>query len=278
MNAFYRLWLCLVISQSALAQMDSVQTTSDNRNVERRTHAEYDEEIMYYGKHNEYFTVRIFQKNGTLFRLDSYVLLPKTLPNGFQLDSVSRIIRFGPTKIMYKNGQLYLSCEYKDDLLQGPFMVFYEDGSIKRREYYKFGRITKSQCYDREGEAHRCEPFYQPTKFMGKSSELASYLKQKLETVLDGERIRRITATLTINEIGQVVRVSASINTASTAEPRIPAVASYVQQIIRNMPEWIPDKFNWKPAVNDGVTTSSTCVLSVFRMYGSLQYNLSYRM
>lgn len=268
--------LSLLTSSLVLAQPDSTQRTLDN--VTRRSHAEYDEEIMYYGKRNEYFTVRIFRKNGELFRLDSYMMVPKTLPNGFQLDSVSRIVRYGPTKIMYPTGKVYVSCEYKDDLLQGPFMVFYEDGSMKRKEYFKAGRITKSQCYSPEGDSQRCDPFYQPTKFMGKSSELADYLKQKLNTVLDGDRIRKITATLTINEIGQVVNVSTSVNAVSSANQQIPAVASYVQQIIRNMPEWVPDKFNWKPAVNDGVPTSSTCVLSVFRIYGSLQYDLSYRM
>ncbi|MBD2755102.1 toxin-antitoxin system YwqK family antitoxin [Spirosoma validum] len=276
MKVFRLLWLFLLVSPSVWAQMDSTQRSLDN--VTRRIHAEYDEEIMYYGKRNEYFTVRIFRKDGMLFRLDSYMLAPKMLPNGFQLDSLSRIIRYGPTKIMYPTGKVYVSCEYKDDLLQGPFMVFYEDGSIKRKEYFKAGRITKSQCYSPEGESYRCEPFYQPTKFMGKSSDLAGYLQQKLGTVLDGDRIRKITATLTINEIGQVIHVSTSVNAVPSANQQVPAVASYVQQIIRSMPEWVPDKFNWKPAVNDGVATSSTCVLSVFRLYGSLQYDLSYRM
>ena len=276
MKALSLLWICVLSSQFGLAQMDSAQTIPAN--VVRRPHADYDEEIMYYGKRNEYFAVRIFRKNGALFRLDSYKLLPKTLPNGFPLDSLNRIVRYGPTKIMYQTGQLYINCEYKDDLLQGPFMVFYEDGSIKRREYYKFGRVSKSKCYSPEGDVQRCEPFYQPTKFISKPNELAAYLKQKLESVLDGERIRKITATLTINEIGQVVNVRVAVNAASVATQQVPAIATYMQQIIRNMPEWTPDKLNWRPAINDGAATSSTCILSVFRVLGTLQYNLSYQM
>ncbi|UFH52605.1 toxin-antitoxin system YwqK family antitoxin [Spirosoma sp. KNUC1025] len=276
MKAFYLLWLCFVFSQSALAQLDSLQRIPDN--VVRRLHPDFDEEIQYYGKHNEYFTVRILQKNGALFRLDSYKLLPKTLANGFTLDSLSRIVRYGPTKILYRTGQLYITCEYKDDLLQGPFMVFYEDGSIKRREFYKGGRLTQSKCYDLEGEVQRCEPFYQPTQFTGKPKELATYLNQKLAAVLDGERIWRITATLTINEIGQIVNVKVLVKAAQTAEQQVPGVASYAQQVIRNMPEWTPDKLNWKPAINDGKAISATCILTVYRVYGSLQYNLAYRM
>ncbi|WP_420148233.1 toxin-antitoxin system YwqK family antitoxin [Spirosoma sp.] len=276
MKAFLTLCFWLLSAQYVQAQADSAQEASSN--TVRRTHDEYDEEISYYGKRNEYFTVRIFRKSGELFRLDSYKLLPKDLPNGFQLDSISRVVRYGPTKILYRTGQLYITCEYKDDLLQGPFMVFYEDGSIKRREFYKYGRITQSKCYDLEGEVHKCEPFYQPTKFISKRDDLATYLKQKLSSVLDGEQIRRITATLRINEIGQVVNVSVSVNAASTAHYQVAGVSSYVQQVIRNMPEWTPDKLNWKPAINDGAATSSTCVLSVFRVYGSIQYDLSYRM
>ncbi|WP_227687095.1 toxin-antitoxin system YwqK family antitoxin [Spirosoma arboris] len=262
--------------QSVYAQADSVHTKLTY--TVRHEFADYDEEILYYGKHDQYFTVRIYRKNGALFRTDSYTLLPKTLANGFQLDSISRIIHHGPTKIMYPSGQIYINCDYKEDALHGPFMAFYEDGTIKRKEFYKNGRLTKSQCYTPEGVEQKCEPFYQPAKFLGRPQDLQAYLNQKLASVLDGEKVRRINASLTINEIGQVVRVSVSVYTAPYAEQQVPVVGSYVQQILRNMPEWMPEKFNWKPAVNDGVTIASTCVMTIFRTYGGIQYNLSFRM
>ena len=277
MKAFYCLWLCMLVSQAGLAQSDSVQRVASN--IVRRMHASYDEEIMYYGKHNRYFTVRVFRKNGVLLRLDSYTLLPEILANGFRLDSTSRIIHHGPTKIMYPSGQQYVRCEYVDNELNGPFMVFYEDGSMKRREYYRSGRITrKSQCFTADGNEQQCEPFYQNAQFQGNHKDLQTYLTQKLGSVLDGDQVRRVTAALTINEIGQVIRINVAVLTSPYAEGRVPIVGNYVQQIIRNMPEWTPDQLNWKPAVNDGVSISSTCILSVFRFYGEIQYSLSYRM
>ncbi|MVM37172.1 hypothetical protein GO730_05145 [Spirosoma sp. HMF3257] len=266
----------LLIGQSVYAQSDSVRTKLTY--TVRHEFADYDEEILYYGKHDQYFTVRIYRKNGVLFRTDSYTLLPKTLSNGFQLDSVSRIIHHGPTRIMYPSGEPYINCDYKDNVLHGPFMAFYEDGTIKRKEFYKNGRLTKSQCFTLDGTEQRCEPFYQAAKFLGKTQDLQAYLKQKMESILDGERVRRVNAALTINEIGQVVRVSVSVYTAPYAEQQVPVVGSYVQQILRNMPEWTPDKFNWKPAINDGKAISSTCVMTIFRTYGGIQFYLSYRM
>ncbi|GAB4017655.1 hypothetical protein GCM10028808_49680 [Spirosoma migulaei] len=244
----------------------------------RHEFADYDEEILYYGKHDQYFTVRIYRKNGVLFRTDSYIVLPKTLSNGFQLDSISRIAHHGPTKIMYPSGQVYVSCEYKENILHGPFMAFYEDGTIKRKDFYRHGRLSRSQCYSLEGNIQKCEPFYQAAKFLGKTQDLQAYLNQKLSSVLDGERVRRVNASLTINEIGQVIRVSVSVYTAPYAESQVPIIGNYVQQIIRNMPEWMPDQFNWKPAVNDGKTITSTCIMTIFRTNGGIQYNLFYRM
>jgi len=274
MYAFYALLLGILVSRSVEAQTDSAPVS----HVVRHSFTDHDEEILYFGKHNQYFTVRTYLKNGSLFRLDSYTLLPKTLPNGFQLDSVSRITRYGPTKIMYPNGKVYISCEYKGNMLHGPFMVLYEDGSIKRREFYRSGTLSKSACYTPDGTKQTCAPFYQLAQFQGKLNDLSAYLKQKLSSVVDGDRIRRITATLTINEIGQVIGVKATVNGNPAESVKMPDVVSYTQQVIRNMPEWTPDKLNWKPALNDGVATPSTCELSVYRVYGSVQYNIFYRM
>ncbi|WP_240543740.1 toxin-antitoxin system YwqK family antitoxin [Spirosoma foliorum] len=271
--SFLMFWL---VSQPVWAQADSAHTGLAYS--VRHEFADYNEEILYFGKHNQYFTVRIYRKNGILFRTDSYTLLPKTLANGFQLDSISRIIHHGPTKIMYPSGQLYINCEYKEDVLNGPFMAFYEDGTIKRKEFYKSGRLTKSKCYTLDGVEQQCEPFYQPAKFLGKPKDLQNYLGQKLATVLDGERVRRVNASLTINEIGQVIRVSVSVYTAPYYESQVPAVGNYVQQVIRNMPEWTPEKLNWKPAINDGEATSSTCVLSIYRTTSGVQCYMSYRL
>lgn len=233
---------------------------------------------MYYGRHNRYFVVRIFRKNGDLFRFDSYEMLPKTLPNGAQLDSVSRIVHQGSTKIMYSSGRPYVNCEYKDNALHEPFIVLYEDGSVKRREFYRFGRLTRSKCYTPEGSEQTCSPFYQSAQFLGKTRDLQAYLKEKLGPVLDGERVRRVAAALTINEIGQITRINVAVTATPAAESQVPIVGNYLQQVIRNMPEWVPDKLNWKPAVNDGVNISSTCVVMLFRYAGRLQCNVSYRM
>jgi hypothetical protein len=274
MNTFYIFLLSLVASLPVLAQDDP----TGNDHMKRRRYADYDEEILFFGKRNQYFTVRTLLKNGSLFRLDNYTLLPQTLPNGFQLDSLSRIVRSGPTKIFYPDGKVYISCEYKENMLHGPFMVLYEDGATKRREYYRAGRLSRSECYTLEGTKQACAPFYQPAKFQGESKELSAYLNQKLGKVVDGDRIRRVSAAITINEIGQVITVKALVNGNPAESRQMPEAVNYVQNVIRTMPEWSPDKLNWKPAMNDGVAAASTCFLIVYKLYGQLQYRLSYQL
>ena len=157
-------------------------------------------------------------------------------------------------------------------------MVLYEDGATKRREYYRAGRLRKSECYTPEGTKQSCTPFYKAVEFQGQPNELSAYLKQKLGNVVDGERIRRVSAAITINEIGQVIRVKALVNGNLTDSRQMPDAVNYVQNVIRTMPEWSPDKLNWKPAMYDGVATASTCVLWVYRVYGALQYRVSYQL
>ncbi|GAB2538132.1 toxin-antitoxin system YwqK family antitoxin [Spirosoma aerophilum] len=274
MNTLYAFLLVLLTSLPVLAQNNA----TDNEHLKRRRYADYDEEILFFGKRNQYFTVRTLLKSGAVFRLDTYTLLPQTLPNGFQLDSLSRIIRNGPTKIYYPDGKVYISCEYKDNMLNGPFMVLYEDGATKRREYYRGGRLSKSECYTPDGTKQVCAPFYQAAAFQGESKELSAYLKQKLNTVIDGERVRRVSAAITINEIGQVVMVKALVNGSLAESRQMPEAVNYVQNVIRTMPEWSTDKLNWKPAMNDGIASSSTCVLWVYKLYGQLQYRLSFQL
>lgn len=273
---FFGLLFIVLLSKVGLAQVDSVAHTQAN--VVRRTHRDYDEEIMYYGKHDRYFTVRVLRKDGTLFRSDSYEMLPSVLSGGFPLDSIHRISPYGPTKIMHPNGRVYVSCEYKDGLLQGPFLVFYEDGSIKRREYYKAGHVRQSQCYGPEGGKQTCEPFYQSPEFLGKSADLSQYLKQQVGPVIDGERVRSVTATLTINEIGQVVSIDASANANSFAGNQVYVATSRMRQAIQNMPEWTPNRLNWKPARNDGTAMPSTCIIRVYRYQGVLGYTMGFRL
>ncbi|GAB3511959.1 hypothetical protein GCM10027341_52120 [Spirosoma knui] len=253
-------------------------TTAGSKSAIRREYLDYDQEINYFGRRNQYFTVRTLLKNGTLYRLDTYTILPKTLSNGFQLDSLSRIVRYGPTKIMYLTGQVYLTCDYKDDLLTGPFMVFYTDGTIKRRDYYRHGHLKKSQCYTPDGSVKACELFYQPAQFIGNTSDLSNYLKQKFEAIVDSQRVRTITATLTINEIGQIINVTSVVNAGLGVEPKPATVSGYVQQTMRNMPEWTPNQLNWKPALNDGTPIPSICMVLIYRYRGSIRYNLTYRL
>jgi hypothetical protein len=276
MRVICLLLLCILISQPVLSQTGLAK----NKQIftVRRAFADYDQEITYFGKRQQYFTVRTLLKDGTLYRTDSYTLLPKTLANGFQLDSLSRIIRFGPTKIMHLTGQVYLTCDYKDDMLNGPFMTFYNDGAIKRRDYYKNGRLKKSQCYSPEGLPKACEAFFQPAQFAGKADNLSSYLKQQFESLIDGQRVRNIGATLTINEIGQIVDVKSIVNMGLPVDQQTPTVTGYVQQAMRNMPEWTPNQLNWKPALTDGRPISSTCVLIIYRHGRDLRYNLTYRL
>ena len=224
------------------------------------------EKIAYSGKHDEFMTVSTYKKDSTLYRVDTYKLVDEVSVYGYQRDSKKVAVREGPAKVMYANGQIYLSCEYHQNALDGPFIVFYSDGTLKRREFYKRGIRKQGHCYTEDGREQTCEPFYQPVQFTGKRKDLETYLENSLKAVVDGEQVRFVQMKLTINEIGQV------INTTVVSNSKDPVVTAKVQQAIRNIPQWNPNGLNWKPATMDAVPVSDIWGITMSRYRGFLRF------
>lgn len=263
---FSILLLDIGICPYLFSQPDSVKRLSSTR----LSFPQYDEEISYGGPQKEYLTIRRMAKDGHILRSDSYQLLPEKSTDGQLLDSLSRVVRQGTTQLMYPTGQTYIDCQYKNNELDGPFLVYYPNGVLKRRDYYQQGSQKKSQCYTLTGQSQRCKPLYQLARFRGKPNQLKAFFEQNFASVIDGQKVRLIALTLLIDEAGEVIRTKVDIEGSSSDNSQVGDLTSYAQHTIEHMPKWAADKANWQPALNDGSPTASSCVVSMFRHYGSL--------
>ncbi|MBO0949005.1 hypothetical protein [Fibrella forsythiae] len=221
------------------AQTD--RTVSDLSVIEYQSHDDYYERIIYVGKKKDRFIVETYLADSTLYRIDNYRFIDQGVNFGFLA------VRHGPAKILYNNGKLYVTCDYNMNKLSGPFIVYYPDGAIKRRELYRNETVKKSVCYDTDGGEFMCEPFYQRIYFKGNPRELKAYLDKKLQPILDSNLSFIVTFELIINEIGQVVDVKMGAGRSSTA------VAAAIRKMVQEMPRWHENELNWKPANMDGV-------------------------
>jgi hypothetical protein len=67
---------------------------------------------------------------------------------------------------------------------------------------------------------------------------------------MDKEHLGDLHLTFWISDVGQVSQITAESNSG----PTDPLLYARVQMIVEAMPNWLPNQFNWKPALMDSVT------------------------
>ncbi|RYF76777.1 MAG: hypothetical protein EOO39_05180 [Cytophagaceae bacterium] len=230
---------------------------SDFSTVEYQNHDGYYERIVYLGKKKDNFIAETYLKDSTLYSTAAFTYNKPKFIWEEHIDGRGPV-RHGLTKIMYPGGGLYLSCNYKLDKLNGAFMVFYPDGTIKRRELYHKGSLKKSACYTSAGEEINCTSFFQPPEFTGSSTLLTSYFKENLLPIINANVLLG-EIRVEINEGGQVAEVELYTNKQDTA------ASAAIRAVIKEMPRWQENESNWKPATMDSVPISGNWIIRAYR-------------
>lgn len=249
-NGFLLICLLLLFH---VASAQSLTEKSRFSTTEYQHYGSYYERITYLGKRKNHYIVETYLADSTLYRVDNY----KVVDQGVHFGLVA--LRHGPTKFLYADGRLYLTCDYNMNELNGPFTVYYNDGAIKRRELYRNGKSKKSVCYDPTGNEQVCEAFYQRAKFVGNPTELNTYLGKNLQPLLDGYPALAFAISLTLNEIGQVIDVKMDAGRSN------PKLAFAVRRLFQDMPRGQDNEPNWKPATMDGRPIPATLVMFAHR-------------
>lgn len=209
--------------------------------VERKEYADVIEEITYHDRRKEFATVRYFDRQGNRLSEEHY--------NNYQLR-----IKHGQTRFWYPNGQVHWSCDFNNNLISGPFFAYYEDGSLKRREYYKYGIVRRGQCFTPEGVALACEPFIRKAQFAGGREKFLQFLRKKLEKVKP-----EMSPTFVTLE-GMVLPDGTALIHRALPERDI---SMQVLATIGEMPRW-------EPAMVDGVPVQSAFALTLILRDGSV--------
>lgn len=212
--------------------------------VERKEYTDYIEEITYHDRRKEYATVRYLDKQGNRLSEEHY--------NNYQLR-----IKHGQTRFWYTNGQVHWSCDFNNNLISGPFFAYYEDGTLKRREFYKYGYVKRGQCFSPEGEQIPCEPFIKKAQFQGGKEKFLQFLRKQLTG------IRSTSPTFVTLEGAVLPDGTALIHRALPAHD----LALQVMAAIGEMPRWEPAKVDGMPVQSAFLFTVALRDGSVY-MYG----------
>jgi hypothetical protein len=210
----------------AMGIVEAFPPDSLGTKVERKSLPTHDEELTFYDKKKRIATLKVFDKSGALMTETNY--------KDYYLG-----IRHGFSKGFYPNGDLYWISDYKNNEKFGEFKVFYPDGSIKRREWYRNGIRKDKHCYDLDGNEVSFYEFLGDPMFPGGDYALQRYLRKKL---------KNLPASAT-DFYSFVLLVQADSTVTLNTFKNSPYVSlEQLAEIINEMPCWIPAHFDGIPS------------------------------
>lgn len=96
------------------------------------------------------------------------------------LEKNEKLTADGMSKFWYENGQLYYSQNYRKGERHGELLAYWADGSPRRHDIYKNGKLKSGKVWDRNGQEIDHFPVLVPAKFPGGQQAINAYLKKHL--------------------------------------------------------------------------------------------------
>lgn len=189
------------------------------KKVVRKKLPDHDEEITFHDKKRHFATLRIFDKTGVLLTETNYKHFAKSIRQGF-------------ARGFYPEGQLYWVADYKNGELSGDFLVYRQDGTLKRREVYWSGIRKEKHCYNADGAETSFFEFSQDASFLGGDYALQGYLRAKLGK-------NKVGSQAELCSFGIIVKPDSTVVLAHFLQnAHLPA--DKLTELIKEMPKWIP--------------------------------------
>ncbi len=217
--------LFLILSYAAFAQ---TRQSGTRPLFERRVHETYTEEITFTNKQREIATVRTFTPSGQRITEEHY-------------GNYQQGIKHGLTRCWYPNGQTYWSSDFKHGDMNGPLLVYYPDGSTKRREYFRRGISRENTCFNPLGATHPCEAFAKPASFLGTQTDFLAVLMAHLSEV--GFEKQNQGQLLSVKGIVEENAQFTNIEVYPTDNP----LADPLKKALSQIPRWKPASVDNEP-------------------------------
>lgn len=199
-----------------------------------------------------FYTVRQYNPEDT-----NRVRMTKQAMNGQLLgenyfSNFKNLIKEGTSREYHPSGALAKEISYVNNKMEGPFLTYWPDGKIRRRDLYRNDTLVTGQCYTREGKDTTYFEYDQPPKFPGGEDSLLKFIRQNLKypTLARRESIEgTVYVMFTVSMDGSVT----AVELYRAVSPQLDAEAI---RVVKLMPAWTPRKL-------EGECTSYNLVLPV---------------
>ncbi len=149
----------------------------------------------------------------------------------------------GVSKEWYENGQVMVVLNYIEDKENGEQLYYWDSGVMCRKEFYKKGKLKKSECWDRKGNPKAYFPrFIMPKLKKGRYS-LQNYIVKHTKYPPLSQKYRiegTVFVGFKIDSLGNIidVKIKKGINQELNTE---------ALRVIKTMPKWTPGYLEGEP-------------------------------
>lgn len=160
----------------------------------------------------------------------------------------------GESREWYDGGNLAKSAYYKSGLKDGVFLLYWENGKIRRQDEYKDGELISGTCYDMGGNQIAYFPADSKLSYPGGEAALQSVIIQNIkypELVKKINKQEIVTLNLLIDKTGTIRQICKDKNSDNNRD-----LLNEAFRLARLLKKWLPE-------YKDGEPVSSIYVLPV---------------
>ena len=144
----------------------------------------------------------------------------------------------GTKKVWRQDGGLSQERSYLNGKLHGPYISYWENGQLKRKDLYKKGKLKEKNVWDMQGNPVKWYPEMQRPQFPGGMNALTKYLQKNVKKP-EGVKGGKVKVGFVIDVDGKIVDTRIEETTSINLN-----WAAY--ELVRNMPAWQPGMIDGK--------------------------------
>jgi TonB family protein len=173
---------------------------------------------------------RHYKMDGTLYKENIYTYLT----NKLKIDTLE-------VSKLYTKNKLYWERPLKNGKSHGHFVVYWENGKLKRKDKYANGKFIKGVCYDESGKKIPYYEFERLPEFPGGMTKLYEYLSSDLKYPEDARQLGVQGQVL----VDFAITIDGSIVEVKVKTPFFESLDKEAIRVVSEMPKW-------KPGMQDG--------------------------
>lgn len=208
---------------------DTIYFDQDHQKVENLRLAESYSVSGSYNKNKAKMVRRTYDKNGQITHEAFF--------------SNKKMTKMQGNSKYWSKGNLKLEIQYKKGKKDGFLKSYWENGTLKRNDFFNNGEFVRGTCFDRNGNETSYYKFKIPPKFPGGKLAMNRFIRTNFKLANDFAKsgLKKVTVQFFVEKNGSIT--IEKVPEGISLELRLEAI-----RVIGQMPRWDPGMLDGAPA------------------------------